>query len=315
MQPPTPLLSVAVLAYRSSKTILETLESIRLQTYPHMELIISDDCSPDNTVALCRDWLASHKERFLRVQLLTAEKNTGVSANANRAAAGCRGEWIKMIAADDKLAPQALESYVQAISENPEFQVFHSGYDSYEEQIDEAHHLRQYGKSDLPPFFAHPPFSASQQFRILSLYNCISAPSVLMSRSLFEQTGGYDERIPLCEDWPMWLKITRLGYPFYYIDQPLVQYRVSRRSISGKYAGKEKIFTLFPLDKVVRKYCIAKYNTALFNGICLYQYYLCLTLDRIGANKQTPFCKFLYKQLLFPYRKYVRRYVRKTGNG
>ena len=68
-----PLVSVSVITYNSSKTVLETLESVKTQTYPNIELIISDDCSPDNTVEVCREWIEQNKERFVRIEILAAE--------------------------------------------------------------------------------------------------------------------------------------------------------------------------------------------------------------------------------------------------
>ena len=52
-----PLVSVPVITYNSAKFVLETLESIKAQTYQNIELVISDDCSTDNTVQICRDWV------------------------------------------------------------------------------------------------------------------------------------------------------------------------------------------------------------------------------------------------------------------
>ena len=70
-----PLVSVTVITYNSSKTVLETLDSIKAQTYQNLELIVSDDCSTDDTVELCRNWIEQNKERFVRTELLTVEKN------------------------------------------------------------------------------------------------------------------------------------------------------------------------------------------------------------------------------------------------
>jgi alpha-1,3-rhamnosyltransferase len=85
-----PLVSVRVITYNSSKTVIETLDSIYNQTYPNIELIISDDCSKDDTVAICREWVNQHKERFARTEILTVPQNTGVSANINRSEKACR---------------------------------------------------------------------------------------------------------------------------------------------------------------------------------------------------------------------------------
>ena len=92
-----PLVSVVVITYNSAQYVLETLNSIKEQSYSNIELIISDDCSKDKTVEICRDWLAKNKEKFVRTELITVEKNTGTSANINRGIKASKGKWIKSI--------------------------------------------------------------------------------------------------------------------------------------------------------------------------------------------------------------------------
>ena len=58
------LVSVCVITYNSEITVLETLDSIYAQTYPRLELIISDDCSSDQTVDICQKWLSKYKNSF-----------------------------------------------------------------------------------------------------------------------------------------------------------------------------------------------------------------------------------------------------------
>ena len=83
--PTQPLVTVAVIAYNSSKTVVETLDSIKNQSYQNLELIVSDDGSTDDTVTVCENWIANHQARFIRTELITVAKNTGTSANINRA--------------------------------------------------------------------------------------------------------------------------------------------------------------------------------------------------------------------------------------
>ena len=72
------LVSVVVLAYRSADTIIETLESIKKQTYPQIELIVTDDCSPDNTVEVVESWMRDNKGCLSDMKLVTTKKNTGL---------------------------------------------------------------------------------------------------------------------------------------------------------------------------------------------------------------------------------------------
>jgi glycosyltransferase involved in cell wall biosynthesis len=77
------LVSIVVITYNSSKYILETLESIKQQTYKNLELIITDDCSKDNTVVLCQDWLDVNKHGFIRTKLITTPPNKLPTININ----------------------------------------------------------------------------------------------------------------------------------------------------------------------------------------------------------------------------------------
>ena len=72
------LVSVIVLAYKSAKTIAQTLDSIKNQTYQNIELIITDDCSPDHTVKETQRWLADNEGALPKMRLVTTQQNTGI---------------------------------------------------------------------------------------------------------------------------------------------------------------------------------------------------------------------------------------------
>lgn len=112
-----PIVSVIVVSYNASRTILETLESIRLQTYSPLELIIAEDHSTDDTALKCEKWLAENSKRFISSKLIVNEKNLGVSANLNVGIRASSGEWIKVIG-DDVLLPDAIERNVNFASVN-----------------------------------------------------------------------------------------------------------------------------------------------------------------------------------------------------
>ena len=78
------LVTVGVLAYNSSTTIRETLESVAAQTYSNIELLICDDGSTDGTLEICYSWIELNKNLFTRVGIVAVENNTGTPANCNR---------------------------------------------------------------------------------------------------------------------------------------------------------------------------------------------------------------------------------------
>ena len=217
-----PLVSVPVIAYNSSKTIVETLDSIFNQTYPNLELIVSDDGSTDNTVQVCREWMETNKDRFVRTELLTVEKNTGITANCNRGANACQGEWVKGIAGDDLLMPDCIADFVSFINAHHDAKYvfgrmcfFGANETAYE----------KYKNTFKYDFFS---WTTKQQLDFLVYErNCIPSPASFYSRTYIDSIGfRNDERIPLLEDWPKWIKLLQLGVKFYFLDKEVVSYRV-----------------------------------------------------------------------------------------
>lgn len=234
-----PLVSVTVITYNSSKTVLETLESIKAQTYQNLELIVSDDCSTDNTVELCRKWIEQNKERFVRTEIITVEKNTGVSANMNRAEKACRGEWIKGIAGDDLLLPNCVKTYIDYVAEHPDAVYVFARMEIFggdEEKRKRTEKLFRYDFFDL---------TLEQQYeRLVFEGNCLPAPTNFYNRNAVAKLGiiGYDERIPLLEDYPRWINLIKAGVHFHFIEMSLVKYRVSESSLSTQFEGASKAY-------------------------------------------------------------------------
>ncbi len=216
------LVSVPVITYNSSKYVLETLESIKAQTYQNIELIVSDDCSTDNTVEICRKWIEENKERFVRTELITSEKNTGVSANGNRGREACRGEWIKSIAGDDLLMPNCIESYVNYVKQTPEAIYIFSKVEAFDA---DSIRCEKYNKLFNGDFFSQT--TEEQLHQLLFDGNQIPASTCFYNREKSVKLGiKNDERIPLLEDWPKWINLLRAGVEFHYIDMVLVKYRL-----------------------------------------------------------------------------------------
>lgn len=226
-----PLVSVLVITYNSSKTVVETLDSIYNQSYPDLELIVSDDCSTDNTVEICREWIAVHGYRFIRTELLTVEKNTGVSANMNRAERACKGEWVKPIAGDDVLFPECIMVYVAYVQKNPDSLAVFSrmeGFGKSEPEVEEY----------MNRVFDYSFFALSipeQNHRLVFKGNCLPAPTCFYNRDRLASLGivGYDERIPMIEDYPRWILLLKHGIHFDFVDRTLVRYRLSDNALSS----------------------------------------------------------------------------------
>lgn len=216
------LVSVTVITYNSSKTVLETLESIKAQTYQNLELIVSDDCSTDNTVEVCQKWIEENKSRFVRTELLTVEKNTGVAGNCNRAGAACQGEWVKGIAGDDILMPNCVQDCMDYVAEHPDIIYLfgkQKAFGASEERCKEIDAVFDYTFFNLT--------QEQQLHRLVFDGNCVPATTVFYNRERAKQLNiKEDERIPLLEDWPKWINLLRAGVKLHFVDKVLVNYRV-----------------------------------------------------------------------------------------
>ncbi len=243
-----PLVSVSVITYNSSKYVLETLESIKAQTYQNIELIISDDCSKDNTVEICQQWVEQNKERFVRAVLITSLTNTGVSANCNRSKNACKGEWIKGIAGDDLLMPDCVENYVNYINEHPDTVLVFGRVEAFgaSEEINEhyTNNVFDYSFFDLD--------IKNQLDYLIFKGNCVPASTCFSNPKKMEELGiTNDERIPLLEDWPKWINVLNKGIKLHFMDKTIVKYRIHEGSLStsrrasSRMVYSDYLFTLY----------------------------------------------------------------------
>jgi len=219
-----PLVTVCIITYNSSKFIIEALDSVFEQTYQNIELIVSDDCSQDNTVELCRQWMATHAQRFVHAEVLTVEKNTGVSANCNRAIRKGTGEYIKLFAGDDKLLPNCIEDNIRYMLEHEDTDLEFSDMQVIGEGQD--------GKNINGPriYFNH---FTKFEFKIWQLvYALLPAPACCMTREVYNRLGGFDEEIAFMEDKPFWVKAIFADCVIHYMPITTVQYRVTPNSLS-----------------------------------------------------------------------------------
>jgi glycosyltransferase involved in cell wall biosynthesis len=111
-----PRVTIAIPVYNGASFLLQTIESILSQTYPHFELILCDNASTDATAEICQSFVA----RDARVRYHRNDSNIGWAGNHNRAVELARGTYFKWAAYDDLLEPTFIEKCVQVLDENPD---------------------------------------------------------------------------------------------------------------------------------------------------------------------------------------------------
>ncbi len=217
------VISIIVITYNSNRYVLETLESAYRQTYADIELIVSDDCSTDNTFTLCQEWVEAHKDRFVRTLCTQTPHNGGICRNYNHALQHAQGEWIKYIAGDDILLDNCIEGYVRAIK--PDIYFYASAHVRYEVDKNEKYVIT----SPLP--------NSEKGVRNQVRYTLVGIHAVHGSALFFERNhlvmlGGFDTRYKMSEDYPISMKYLTHGYCIETIDEPLVIWRSHSKSVS-----------------------------------------------------------------------------------
>lgn len=216
-----PLVSIVIITYNSSEYVLETLDSALEQTYPNIEIIISDDCSKDNTVSLCRNWIDEHASSGISSQLLESPQNTGTAANINRGLKVTKGEWVKCIAGDDLLLPSCIEDNIKYVNNHPEAKIVFSDFIVFSGIRGGYKRGKSDYKEKTDGFFK---LDAEGQLKILLAHNILPATTSFFSGETIRMYG-YNESYKYLEDAPLWIRLTSEGYRMYSFETPTVMYR------------------------------------------------------------------------------------------
>lgn len=224
------LVSVVVVTYNSSQYVLETLESIYKQDYQDIELIISDDCSKDDTRTVCERWLTSHADRFTRARFTQTPRNLGICGNYNHALKLVNGSWIKYIAGDDILYPECISTLVSIVSKSDR-KLFYGAVTPFS-IIDGKFVEKETRDAGRDCYTTDDP---KEQFKRIEekIFFVCEGPSIFIETETFRKYGGMDERYPMCEDFPLALKYTYNGELIGFYNIPVVYYREYPESVSN----------------------------------------------------------------------------------
>jgi len=230
-----PLVSVVIASYNSEPYIIETLESVRNQSWKELELIVTDDFSYDKTSELCNEWMKRNRSRFINIALITSLKNTGVPSNVNRGLNAATGSWIKILGADDSLKPDCIADNMRKVSADPQIKVLFSYLDVYRDNFNPENFIQTIPGNPFSTdgIMAHGR-TADSQYRMLLVCDRIHySPSVFMDRETVYSVGCFDERFKMLEDHPLWLNLTKNGYRLYFMEKTTVNYRRHSKAINN----------------------------------------------------------------------------------
>lgn len=222
-----PLVSVITPTYNSSKYICDTIKSVQDQTFKDWELIITDDCSLDNTVSLVTEM----QQNDTRIRLFTTKTNSGPAVSRNTAIENSQGRFIAFLDSDDLWGCNKLEIQLSFMKKNRALITYTSYKKIFTDSEDE--------------YKVISPSSIS--YRDL-LFSCkIGCSTVMYDTELIGKV-----HMPLVlkgQDWGLWLKILRGGEKASGIKDVLTSYRVRKNSVSSN-----KLTKAYYMWKIFREY-------------------------------------------------------------
>jgi glycosyltransferase involved in cell wall biosynthesis len=225
-----PKVSVIIPTYNRLPMLKEAVESVLAQDFEDFELIVVDDGSTDGT--------ADEITRFGgRVKLLQHKENRGVSAARNSGILHAKGKYIGFLDSDDLWVKGKLKTQVNFLDENPQYPL------CYTDEI----WIRR-GKR-VNPMHKHAKFSGWILEKCLPL--CIISPSsALMRKTLFPKVGLFDEALPVCEDYDLWLRVS-VRFPIFFINKKLIVKRGGHPDqLSNRSWGNDR-FRVVALEKLL----------------------------------------------------------------
>ena len=208
--------SVVIPSFNRAHMLARALDSVYVQTYKPDEVIVVDDGSTDDTKAFVQ-------QKYPQANYLYQE-NKGVSAARNLGILNAKGKWIALLDSDDSWQTDKLARQAQALGQESTYRLCHTNETWYRNEkilVQKKKHLKKGGF-----IFQHClPLCA------------ISPSSVLVERALFDELGMFDETLPACEDYDMWLRICS-RYPVLYIDEAAIAALLTKIGIFLKGAEK-----------------------------------------------------------------------------
>ena len=193
-----PLVSIITPCFNSHATIIETIESVKKQSYSHIEHIIIDDGSTLPLEQTIRQYL--HTVTLLR------QENKGVAAARNQAVKYAQGDILVFLDADDLLDSSYVEKVVFAFSTQNDVSMVAC----YVSEIGRSKNKIKIQPFNLESFYYH---------------NSLFPSIIAVSKVLFDQVNGYNEKLKVCEDWDIYLRITEINSNVYIIPEYLFFYR------------------------------------------------------------------------------------------
>ena len=226
-------ISVVIPTLNRINTLQRALDSVINQTYKPAEIIVVDNGSSDGTLKFLR-------EQYPKITILK-ENKIGVSSARNKGIKKSINQWIALLDSDDAWHPRKLEIQTSMLdSALKEYNLIHTD----EVWFRNNKHINQMKK--------HKKQGGYIFERCLSLC-CISPSSVLFKKNILDKVGLFDESLPVCEDYDMWLKICSSEEVLFAQDKLTYKYGGHKDQLSKSYWGMDR-FRIKSIENIIKNF-------------------------------------------------------------
>jgi len=225
----SPSISVVIPTLNRCAILPRAIDSVLKQTKTADEIIVIDNGSKDGTI----DMLKANYPDIICLR----QSKPGVSPTRNMGISFSKSTWIALLDSDDAWLPEKLEKQLYAIKQHSSYRLIHTDEVWYRNGkfVNQKNRHEKRGGN----IFEH----------CLKLC-CISPSSVLIHRELFEEVGIFDENLPACEDYDLWLRISSRERVLF-LNEPLtIKYGGHEGQLSKKYWGMDR-FRIISLEKIL----------------------------------------------------------------
>jgi glycosyltransferase involved in cell wall biosynthesis len=211
-------ISLIIPCYRDSATLARAIESVYAQTMPVDELIVVNDCSPET------EEIERVLQAYKDVMYVKSPVNIGLAGTRNKGISVATGDIVAFLDADDELHPQKIELQYPFVGENSVVAC------NVERVIagEKVGSWRHYEKTNAKAF---------RGAKRLIYRNTITGASLMAPKSLLLKVGGYDSDLRSCEDFDLWLRLSKENVKICIIKLPLYRYYLNKDGLSQNYPG------------------------------------------------------------------------------
>ena len=254
-----PCISVIIPTLNRCHTLKRAIDSVLQQSFQPEEIIIVDNGSQDGTAKMVTSCYPSVK--FL------SEDKRGVSAARNLGIKASKGRWLALLDSDDEWYPKKLERQANICANfSTSFRLIHTNEEWKKDGV-LVNQMKKHKKNGGNIFLACLPIC------------CISPSSTLLRKDIFQDIGYFDENLPACEDYDLWLRICSKEEVFFINENLIVKHGGHSDQLSRKYWAMDR-FRVYSLEKLInsgelsikndmaaKKMLISKINVLVKGGL------------------------------------------------